>query len=249
MGADARTARGLDGGAVIVVGIETSTPRTSVAIGSEREIIASVSVAGPARQEMVTPALARLLEWTGLTLDQVGGIAVGTGPGLFTGLRVGVETAKALAQALAVPIVGLVSLDVLAYGVRFTRRTIGAVIDARRGEVFSAMYRAVPGGVVRDTEYSVASPGHLAADLEARPGEVLLVGDGAMLYRDALEQLGSRVEFASAAAAHPDAAAAVELAVPRLLREDHDRLFDVVPLYLRKSDAEIAWDQRARGST
>jgi tRNA threonylcarbamoyladenosine biosynthesis protein TsaB len=77
---------------------------------------------------------------------------------------------------------------------------------------------------------------------------VLAVGDGAILYRDVLQEIGARLEFASPAVAHPDAASLVDLAVPRLMREDYDRLFDVVPLYLRRSDAEIAWDQRARGA-
>jgi len=61
-----------------------------------------------------------------------------------------------------------------------------------------------------------------------------------------LHAVGARLTFASPAAAHPDAASLVELAVPRFLREEHDTLFDVVPMYLRKSDAEIAWDDRAR---
>ncbi|HWL90088.1 MAG TPA: tRNA (adenosine(37)-N6)-threonylcarbamoyltransferase complex dimerization subunit type 1 TsaB, partial [Actinomycetota bacterium] len=92
---------------MIVVGIETSTPQTSVAIGTERAMLGMVSVAGKARQESVTPALEQLCTWTGIDLGQVGGIAVGIGPGLFTGLRVGIETAKTLAQVLAVPIVGI----------------------------------------------------------------------------------------------------------------------------------------------
>ena len=230
-----------------VVGIETSTPQTSVAIGTENEILARASIAGAARQESVTPLLHQLLGGSDLTLSQVGGIAVGIGPGLFTGLRVGVETAKTLAQVAGVPIVGLTSLDALAYAVRYSSRRIAAVIDARRGEVFSAIYRAVPGGVVRERGYEVHAPDHLAAELQALPGEVLAVGNGAMLYRHVLEEIGSRIEFASSIAAHPDAAALVELAVPRFLREEHDRLFDVVPVYLRKSDAEIAWDRRARG--
>lgn len=232
---------------MIVVGIETSTPQTSVAIGTENEILARASVAGAARQESVTPLLQQLLRGCDLTLDQVGGIAVGVGPGLFTGLRVGIETAKTLAQVTGVPIVGLTSLDALAYPVRYSSRRIAAVIDARRGEVFSAIYRAVPGGVVRERGYEVHPPDRLVAELQAQPDEVLAVGNGAMLYRHVLEEIGSRIEFASSIAAHPDAAALVELAVPRLLREEHDRLFDVVPLYLRKSDAEIAWDRRARG--
>jgi tRNA threonylcarbamoyladenosine biosynthesis protein TsaB len=232
---------------VIVVGIDTSTPQTSVAVGTEDEILAKASVAGPARQESVTPLLRDLLERSDLTLSQVGGIAVGVGPGLFTGLRVGVETAKTLAQVAGVPIVGITSLDALAYAVRFSTRRIVSVIDARRGEVFSAIYRSVPGGVVRERDDEVHAPDHLAAELQALPGEVLAVGNGAMLYRHALERIGSRIEFATSIAAHPEAAALVELAVPRFLREEHDRLFDLVPRYLRRSDAEIAWDRRARG--
>ncbi len=115
--------------------------------------------------------------------------------------------------------------------------------------MFFAIYRSVPGGVVRETRHEVATPDRLSAELEATPGEVLAVGNGAMLYRHVLEELGSRIELASSIVAHPEAAALVELAVPRFLREEHDRLYDVVPVYLRKSDAEIAWDQRARGAT
>jgi tRNA threonylcarbamoyladenosine biosynthesis protein TsaB len=231
---------------VIVVGIETSTPQVSVAIGTEREILGRIQVVGRARQESVTPALDQLLRWTGTDLGQVAGVAVGIGPGLFTGLRVGVQTAKTLAQATHAMILGFTSLDTLAYSVRFTDRTILAVVDARRGEVFSATYGAVPGGVVRASAYAVSTPEHLAADLAASRDDVLAVGDGAILYRDVLQgQPGARLELASAAVAHPDAASLVELAAPRFLREEHDDLYDVAPLYLRKSDAEIAWDRRA----
>ena len=231
---------------MIVVGIETSTPQVSVAIGNEREILGRIQVAGRTRQESVTPALEQLLRWTGIALDQVAGFAVGIGPGLFTGLRVGVETAKTLAQATGSMILGFTSLDTLAYPVRFTDRTILAVIDARRGEVFSATYRPVPGGVMRERGYAVSTPDRVAAELAASRRDVLAVGDGAILYRDVLQDLhGARLEVASAASAHPDAASLIELAVPRFLREEHDRLYDVVPLYLRKSDAEIAWDRRA----
>lgn len=232
---------------MIVIGIDTSTPQTSVAIGTENEILAKASVAGAARQESVTPLLQELLRRSDLTLSQIGGVAVGIGPGLFTGLRVGVATAKTIAQVVNVPVVGITSLDALAYATRYSPRRIAAVIDARRKEVFSAIYRAVPGGIMRERDYEVHAPDRLAAELQAMSGEVLAVGNGAMLYRHVLEEIGSRIEFASSIAAHPEAAALVELAVPRLLREEHDRLFDVVPLYLRKSDAEIAWDRRARG--
>lgn len=234
---------------MIVLGIETSTPQTSVAVGTEREILAALALTGRSRQDLVVPALERLLEWSDLELSTVGGVAVGLGPGLFTGLRVGVAAGKALAQVLGVPIVGIPSLDALAFRVRYTPRLIVAAIDARRGEVFFAFYRSVPGGVMREGDHRVAPPGHLAAELEALREEVLLVGNGAILYRRELEEVGGRIEFAASAQAYPQASALVELAVPRFIREETDRLFDVVPLYLRKSDAEITWDKRARGAS
>jgi tRNA threonylcarbamoyladenosine biosynthesis protein TsaB len=232
---------------VIVLGIDTATEQTSVALGSETGPIADARFAGPSKQDELVPAIEQLLRWAGLELGNVGGIAVGTGPGRYTGLRVGVEVAKTLAQVSHVPIVGIPSLDVVAFGVRTSRRLIGAVLDARRGEVFVGFYRSVPGGIVRDGEYEVVGPEALAAELQARADDVLLVGDGAILYRNELERVGSRVVFAPAALAHPWASALVEVAAPRFIREETDRLAEVVPLYLRKTDAEIAWDHRARG--
>jgi tRNA threonylcarbamoyladenosine biosynthesis protein TsaB len=234
---------------VIVLGIDTSTNHTSVALGTEHGLIAEAGFSSPRKQDHVVPAIEQLLEWAGLRLSNVGGIAIGLGPGLYTGLRVGVQVGKSLAQALHLPIVGFSSLDVLAFGVRTTRRVIGAVMDARRGEVFFAFYRSVPGGVMRLGDYRVDRPDALAAELEALPYEVLLVGNGAILYRRELVQPGVRAAIASAAQATPAASALVDLAAPRFIREDTDRPAEVVPLYLRKTDAEIAWDQRARGAS
>ena len=233
---------------MIVIGIDTSTAVTSVALGDQGRILAAASFAGVRKHDDVVPAVEQLLAWTGQELAHVGGVAVGLGPGLYTGLRVGVAAGKALAQVLKVPIVGIASLDVLAFGVHQTPRTVIAVMDARRKEVFFARYRTVHGGVMREGEYRVATPAALAAELEAAREEVLLVGDGAILYRNELEVSG-RVEVAPAPFAHPWASALVTLAAPRFIREETDRLQDVVPLYLRKTDAEIAWDQRARGAS
>ena len=231
---------------MIVLGIETSTPQTSVALGSEGQLFGSLSLAARrGRHEVVIPALEQLLEWTGVDLDQVGGVAVGTGPGLFTGLRVGVATGKALAQVLRVPIIGVASLDALAFGVRPTRRTIVSLIDARRSEVYFGRYRSMPGGVAREGGFQLLTPEAVVAEIQASGEEALLVGNGATLYRRQFEELGGQIAFAPSALGHPEASALVGLALPRLEREEYGHLFEIAPLYLRKSDAEIAWDQRA----
>lgn len=232
---------------MLVLAIETSTPQTSVALGSEQGILGSALLSwGKGHSEITVPAIHRLLEWAEIRPDQVSGVAVGLGPGLFTGLRVGVSTARALAQVLRVPIVGIGSLDVLAFSVRYSRWRIGAVTDGKRGEVFYAYYRPVPGGVARETGYLVGPPERLAAELEASGEETLLVGGGALLYRRQLDQGGGRAEFASMSRAFPDAESLLELALPRFHREETSRPGDVVPYYVRKSDAEIDWGRAGR---
>jgi tRNA threonylcarbamoyladenosine biosynthesis protein TsaB len=234
---------------VIVLGIDTSSNHASVALGTETGILGATQFTGPHKQDPLVPAIEQLLDWTGVRLPQVGGIAVGLGPGLYTGLRVGVEVGKSLAQVLYLPIVGISSLDILAFGAHTTRRLIGAVLDARRGEVFFAFYRSVPGGVMRLGDHRVGRPEALAAEFVAMSEDVLLVGNGAILYRQELEEAGPRVAFAPVALSTPLASSLVEVAGPRFIREETDRPTDVMPIYLRKTDAEIAWDQRARGTS
>lgn len=230
---------------MIVLGIDTATPRTSLAIGSDEGVLASLTVEGRAREDVVVPALQRLLAWVGKGTADLEGIAVGVGPGLFTGLRVGVETAKTLAQVLDRPLVAVPSLDVLAHGARYAATQLVAVIDARRDEVFHASYRATPDGVARDDAMAVASPDALAEALRGR--EALLVGDGALRYRERLAAAGGGVAFASPVLATPRADDLVEIAAHRFRSGATDAWADVVPLYLRRTDAEIAWD--ARGAT
>ena len=228
---------------MIVLGIETSTEVSSVALGSQEGIIASAVLArGKGHEQFVVPAIKFVARQADISMGQITGIAVGLGPGLFTGIRVGVATAKAMAQALRVPIVGIPSLDLMAYSVRHSPRLICACVDARRGEVFSAFYRQVPGGVQRLSQYVAWPPSRLAGEVQAGGEEVLFVGNGALVYRDKLP--AARSEFASVSHAFPTAAALVELSIPRFFREDTDPLLELEPLYVRKTDAEIAWERQ-----
>ncbi len=232
---------------MLVLGIETSTPQASVVIGSEQGVVASALVArGSSYNEFLLPAIGFCLEGAGLSYNSLGGIAVGLGPGLYTGMRVGVATAKGLAQALSLPIVGMASLDLVAYEVRYSSKTICAVLDARRDEVFHAFYRSSPGGIQRMTDYRVEKPQHLAVHIESRPQDMLLVGNGALLYKDVFKDIGPIVEIGTMSTAFPDARALVELVQPRMSRGEFDTLVDVRPFYLRRSARPIQWD-RIRG--
>lgn len=230
---------------MIVLGIETATEHVGCALASSEGVLASFQAAtGRRHAETLVPAIEFMCRQANRHLDEVRVVAVDVGPGLFTGLRVGLATGKAIAQALHVPMIGLSSLDLLAFSVRHSSRLIVTALDARRGEVFSAFYRSVPGGVQRVRPAEVGSPQELASELMASNEETLLVGDGALRYRDAFRDIRPHAELEDDTLAYPSVAALVELARPRALREEFVQPQDIEALYLRKPDAQINWDQR-----
>jgi tRNA threonylcarbamoyladenosine biosynthesis protein TsaB len=137
--------------------------------------------------------------------------------------------------------IGIPSLDLLAFPCRHSDRVVVPVIDARKSEVFWAMYRQVPGGVQQVVAPTVGPVDDLIADLLARSQEVLCVGDGAERYRDEILD-GYHCEIAGPV--HPSAGALVQLAHARALREEWVRPDEIEPIYLRAPDAQINWTRR-----
>lgn len=234
---------------MLLLGIETATRRVGVVLASEEGMLGRVELGGhadagpPRHAERLVPAIRYCCDQTGAALDHVSAIAVGVGPGMFTGLRVGVTTAKVLALALRVPMIPIPSLDLLAYPLRHAHGLVVPAIDARRNELYYALYRTVPGGVQRASEYEIGTPDDLVAELEARGEEALLCGDGALRFGSTFGDV-KRTELAGPAHAAPSLAALSELAIARYQREDFCAPDEVLPLYLRKSDAELAWDRK-----
>lgn len=230
---------------MLIIGITTATQQVSVAIGGHEGVLGQFEVSrGRRHAETLVPAIEFLCRQTDIEMNEFGAIAVDIGPGLFTGLRVGLAAGKAIAQALRVPMIGISSLDLLAFPLRYADRTIAAVVDARKGEVFYAFYRPVPGGIQRVTEPRVGTSDDLAADIMARGQNVICVGDGALRYRDDIDGEGLHCEFAEQFLAYPSAAPLVQLAHARALREDWVNPRDIQPLYLRAPDAQINWTTR-----
>ena len=229
---------------MLLLALDTATPQVAVAIGDDGRVRGEVRLAGRRRHaEQLAPAIAYLCEQTRVRLAQLAAVAVGVGPGLFTGLRVGVTTAKVMAQTLRVPVVAVPSPDLVAYPLRHTGRLVAVVLDARRHEVFHVQYRPVPGGMQRVSDYAVGPAADLVADLAAGGEEVLLAGDGVEANRHEFAVL-DRAEDAGPEFEAPSAAALVALATGRVEREEFTSSWEVQPLYLRASDADLAWEQR-----
>ena len=138
---------------MITLGIETATQVVSVALGGDDGVLGVVEIMqGRRHAEILTPAIEFVCRQARIAVTDIAAIGVDIGPGLFTGMRVGIASAKAMAQALDVTLVGISSLDLLAFPLRHTSKVIASVIDARKGEVFYAFYLPSPGGVQRVSE-------------------------------------------------------------------------------------------------
>ena len=229
---------------MLILGIDTATQQVGCAIGGHEGVLASAhSSRGKRHAETLTPAIDFIRRQARIDLSEISVVAVDLGPGLFTGLRVGIASAKALAHALRVPMIGVNSLDLVAFSVRFSNRLIVSSLDARRGELYYAFYRQVPGGVQRLTDPELGSPDDLVSEIIARGEECLLVGDGPLRYQDMFSGL-SKAELASRDVAYPSARSLVQLAHAQALREEWVNPWELQPLYLRPPDAEINWTTR-----
>jgi tRNA threonylcarbamoyladenosine biosynthesis protein TsaB len=233
---------------MLLLGIDTATRRVGVVLADENGMLARVEVGGaaprPRHAETLAPTIAWCCEQSGVHVSQLSAIAVGIGPGMFTGLRVGVTTAKILAQSLRVPVLPISSLDLLAYPLRYAHGLVVATIDARRDQLYWAVYRTVPGGVQRASEFELGSPDDLVADIEARRDDTIVCGDGVLRFREKFASIGRRVVIAGPAHASPSLSALAELAAARYEREEFCAPSEVLPMYLRRSDAELAWETK-----
>lgn len=227
---------------MITLAIDTATPQVSAALAGPNGVLASFrAAAGRRHGETLAPGLAFLAQAAGTPLGAAELIAADVGPGLFTGLRVGLATVKALASALGVPVAGLTSLEVLAHPHRHSAKVIASVVDARRHEVFWAAYRGAPDGMMALSQPAVADPLTAAAALAALHDDVVAVGDGAVRYADVFTAASDRIQVAGPEWAYPSAEAVLELA-PSAGAVRAELLGAV---YLRQADVRIGWEQRS----
>ena len=230
-----------------MLSIETSTLTGAVALLQSGRLVAesrvSVAVTHGERLMAAIDAILRSARWE---LGDVDGFAVALGPGSFTGLRIGLSTVKGLAFATGKPVVGVPTLEALAWRLPFCAYPVCPVLDARKNEVYTALYLTRDGRLDRLEAARAVPPSTLAEELRATTeGPVVFLGDGVAPFAALFaEVLGTRAYLAPADLRLPSAVTVGELGGWALARGEAADAAGLVPLYLRPSEAELAREQR-----
>lgn len=243
---------------MLVLAVESSGELSAVAVADESGVLAaSAPVRGRRHGESVAPAIERVCTEAKRSLGQLGAVVVDVGPGLFTGLRVGVSTAKSLGFALGIPVVEVGSLELLAASAANWLPSapggdvalIVPVVDARRAQVFSARFEPLSGPGSSEAEQvqdaRLFDPEALADELHelvAGGAGCLCLGDGALRYRRLLERAGA--EMAPQALCDPDVGLLARIGLSRALAGRGRPAGEVAARYLRPADVRINWEQR-----
>ena len=222
-----------------VLGIETSTYAGSVALVEEGRVLGELYVdVRPAHAAKLAPMTAALLEMVEVDKSELDGVAVDAGPGYYTALRVGVSAAKTLAYALGVPVVGVSSLAALAANVPFVERPVCAVLDAKRSQLYWALFGSGGLGAPRLSEDAV---GGVADVVRSIPEGALVVGDVSVVARQVGRGGGpppGELVFAEGPHNVPRASVCALIGSGKLLGRGADEVASLRPAYLREFGGE-----------
>lgn len=223
-----------------ILAVDTSTNVASAAILEDQVIIGEYNCnRGKTHSQRLMPMVQHLMETTGLTVNDIDAFSASIGPGSFTGLRIGVTTIKAMAFAAEKPVISVHTLDALAYNLPFAENLICPMIDARNNQVFTAIYRFIGDKLERLTDYMGIPVTELADILRKIEGDIVFLGDACNMHRDYFEsELGNRVKIAPPGTALAKASSVAILAGKAYSEGKLESCYDMVPFYLRKSQAE-----------
>ncbi len=226
-----------------ILSLETSSKRFSLALGDGQKVIKSrVMVLDKILSDSIIPAIDRILKASKWKLADLDAFVVGLGPGSFTSLRVGLSTVKGLSFALHKPVIGIPSLDAIAFNIGKTTKQICVLSDARRNMVYACLYENSNGKLKTKSEYLLTP---LEILLDRITSDTIFVGDALLLYKADIEKYflakadNLNMDFAPQAKSYPNAKNLIALAQERLGKKKFANIDKLVPLYLYPEDCQV----------
>ena len=221
-----------------VLGIDTSTMTAGVGIVQDHEVLVDLKFdVKITYSEVLLSTIDLALKTVGLMINDMDGFAISIGPGSFTGLRIGLSTVKGLCFSSGKPLASVSSLDALASLSLFCQHPVAPLLDAKKNQVYAAIYDTSNGELKRETDYLVVGIENLVKNISKR---TLFVGPGAKLYqKELIRLLGDKACFALNEQSLPSGACVARLGLKKLTSGQTEEIANLEPLYIRMSEAEL----------
>ncbi len=231
-----------------ILGIDSSGLVASAAIADEKNIIAEFTVNNKQTHcQILLPMIEKVVDMSGIELEQIDAIAIAAGPGSFTGLRIGSARAKGIGLALKKPVVSVPTLDGLAYRVSVFDGIICPIMDARRNQVYTGIYKMDKGNLVCLSEQKAVDIHEIMEELEKYDEKVIFLGDGVEVQRETIEkEFKKEYCFAPIHLSKQSAAAVAVLGDIYFNQGKAEEAAEHKPIYLRKSQAEREREERLK---
>ena len=228
-----------------ILAIDTSTMLGGIAIMDDLNLIAEsrLNVKSTHSERLMTE-IEHCLKQSGLKISDIDVFAVAIGPGSFTGLRIGLSTAKGFSYATGKPIVSVPTLDALALNFPYSKYPVCTMLDARKKEVYAALFKWEDDGFTKLISEASVNPEEFTHNvlLSADYDKIIFAGEGAVIYKDKIiEVMGEKAVFASLEKTVPSPANVASLGIKKALRGEFSEPVSLAPVYIRRSEAEVKW--------
>ena len=228
-----------------MLAIDTATQVSSVAVASEGRLLSELTMQGKlTHSETLLPHIEQVLKMAAVDKSQLTGIVVSNGPGSFTGLRIGLAAAKAMSYVLGIPLVGVSTLQAMAYQLPVPGVRLMCLLDAQKGNAYVESYKWENNNLQVVEAVKVAKISDIVAGCGQFAEQVILLGDAVQKKIAGKIELPANVSTAMPHLIMPRAACVAMLGQQRLLAGDADNVMDLEPVYIRRSEAEVLWEKR-----
>ncbi len=228
-----------------ILAIDTATQVSSVAVLKEGRLLAELTMQGKlTHSETLLPHIEQVLKMAAVAKEELTGIAVSNGPGSFTGLRIGLAAAKAMSYVLGIPLVGVSTLQALAYQLPAPGVRVMCLLDAQKGNAYVESYRWENNSLQVVDSVQVAKITDIVAACANMNEQVILLGDAVQKKVAGKLELPANVSVAPPHIVMPRAACVAMLGQAKLMAGETDNVMDLEPVYIRRSEAEVLWEKR-----
>lgn len=232
-----------------VLAVDTSSLVAAVAVVDNSRVLGEYSINHKkTHSQKLMPMIKEIMESLELSPNDIDIYAASSGPGSFTGLRIGITTIKAIAFAAQKPVISVPTLDALAYNIPIPGVIICPIMDARNSQVYSALYKLEKGFPAKITEYMGVPIAELVQIIKGKNSSAVFTGDAVEMHKDFLKsELEDKCEFAPGNLLLQRGSSVAQIALKMASEGLLENCFDMAPFYLRKSQAEREYEKNKLG--